>query len=377
LNFTANVDLFPDFKIDLTADRAYSENYSEQFDVDPLTGDYNSLSPYTFGNFSTSTIMIRTAFRTSDEMISSAFSDFRGNRIIIADRLATNFYGNSNFDRDAEGFPVGFGKTNQAVLIPSFLAAYTGTGILTPATGDAAGDVSLKPFRDIPLPNWTVKYSGLMRYKFFKDRFKRFSLQHSYRASYTINSFRSNLEYDLNPTGLDANNNYYNKIIISNINLVEQFSPLVRVDFEMKNSVKILAEMKKDRALSMSFDNNLLTEVKGIEYVVGLGYRFKDVIISTKLADNPTGIIKSDINIKIDGSYRNNQTIVRYLDYDNNELAGGQNIWSAKLTADYAFSKNLTAIFYYDHSFSKAVISTSFPMTNIRAGFTLRYNFGN
>jgi hypothetical protein len=29
----------------------------------------------------------------------------------------------------------------------------------------------------------------------------------------------------------------------------------------------------------MSFDNNLLTEVKGIEYVVGLGYRFKDVIL--------------------------------------------------------------------------------------------------
>jgi hypothetical protein len=41
----------------------------------------------------------------------------------------------------------------------------------------------------------------------------------------------------------------------------------------------------------MSFDNNLLTEVKGIEYVVGLGYRFKDVIFSSRL-DNPTGIIK-------------------------------------------------------------------------------------
>jgi cell surface protein SprA len=72
--------------------------------------------------------------------------------------------------------------------------------------------------------------------------------------------------------------------------------------------------------------------------------------------------------------YRN-QTIVRYLDYDNNQLAGGQNIWSLKLTADYALVK--TTIFYYDHSFSKAVISTSFPLTNIRSGFTLRYNFGN
>jgi cell surface protein SprA len=80
--------------------------------------------------------------------------------------------------------------------------------------------------------------------------------------------------------------------------------------------------------------------------------------------------------MKADFSYRNNQTIVRYLDYDNNQLAGGQNIWS-KINGRLCFSKNLTAIFYYDHSFSKAVISTSFPLTNIRSGFTLRYNFGN
>jgi cell surface protein SprA len=101
------------------------------------------------------------------------------------------------------------------------------------------------------------------------------------------------------------------------------------------------------------------------------------VIFSSRLADNPTGIIKSDINVTADLAYRNNQTIVRYLDYDNNQLAAGQNIWSLKIKADYAFSKNLTAIFYYDHSFSKAVISTSFPLTNVRSGFTLRYNFGN
>jgi cell surface protein SprA len=83
------------------------------------------------------------------------------------------------------------------------------------------------------------------------------------------------------------------------------------------------------------------------------GYRFKDVILLRGFAENPSEIIKGDINIKGDLSYRNNQTIVRYLDYDNNQLAGGQNIWSLKITADYSFSRNLTAIFYYDHSFQK------------------------
>jgi cell surface protein SprA len=380
LNFTANVDLFPDFKIDLTADRNYSKNYSEQYTVDPSDPDgdgnaYESLSPYTFGNFSISTTMLATAFKKSDENGSSAFDDFRHNRIIIADRLAEQYYNGAPFTRDAEGYPLGFGKNSQQVLLPAFLAAYT--GLISVPQEERANKISLGAFRDIPIPNWTVKYSGLMRYKFFKDTFKRFSLQHGYRASYTINSFRSNFEYDQDPNALDQAGNFRSKTIISNVNLVEQFNPLIRVDFEMKNSLKILAEMKKDRALSMSFDNNLLTEVTGIEYVAGVGYRFKDVTITSRLADNPQGTIRSDINIKVDLSYRNNKTIVRYLDYENNQLAGGQNIWSAKLTADYSFSKNLTAIFYYDHSFSKAVISTSFPMTNIRTGFTLRYNFGN
>jgi len=375
---TANVDLFPDLKIDLTLDRAYSENFSEQYDVN--NGQYNSRSPYSFGNFSISTVLIKTSFSTSDEKGSVAFDDFRENRLTIANRLATqrgiDITNPANLD--ADGFPLGYGKSNQAVLLPAFLAAYTGGEItFGKHINKGASDVSLGIFRSFPMPNWSVKYSGLMRYNFFKKTFKRFSLQHSYRASYTINGFRSNFEFDKTPNGVDASGNFFNKTIMSNINLVEQFSPLIRVDFELKNSLKLLTEIKKDRALSMSFDNNLLTEVKGIEYVVGLGYRFKDVIFSSRLADNPTGIIKSDINLKADLSYRNNQTIVRYLDYDNNQLAGGQNLWSLKLTADYSFSKNLTAIFYYDHSFSKAVISTSFPLTNIRSGFTMRYNFGN
>ncbi|OAB28115.1 protein involved in gliding motility SprA [Flavobacterium fryxellicola] len=365
---TANVDLFPDLKIDLTLDRAFSENFSEQYDV--TDGIYNARSPYNTGIFSISAVLIKTSFATSDENSSTAFDDFRMNRLTVANRLATErgIDINNPINRDAEGFPLGYGKNNQAVLLPAFLAAYSG--------GDASA-VSLGIFRSFPIPNWAIKYNGLMRYGAFKKNFKRFSLQHNYRASYTINAFRSNFEYDNAPNGVDASGNFFNQTIMSNINLVEQFSPLLRMDFELKSSLKVLTEIKKDRALSMSFDNNLLTEVKGIEYIVGLGYRFKDVIFSSRLADNPTGIIKSDINLAADLAYRNNQTIVRYLDYDNNQLAGGQNIWSIKIKADYAFSKNLTAIFYYDHSFSKAVISTSFPLTNVRSGFTIRYNFGN
>jgi cell surface protein SprA len=221
-----------------------------------------------------------------------------------------------------------------------------------------------------------------MKLQFFKERFRRFSIQHGYKASYTINSYRTNLAYNnttFSPNGRDNDGfgNFINPVLINNVNIVEQFNPLIRLDMEMNNSLKILAEMKKDRSMSLSFDNNLLTEVQGEEYTVGLGYRVKDVTFSSSLADNPQGVIKSDINMRADFSLRSNKTIVRNLDYDNNLLGAGQYLMSVKFTADYTFSKNLTTLLFYDHTFTKAVISTAFPLTTIRAGLTLRYNFGN
>ncbi|MGB3773679.1 MAG: hypothetical protein WA951_00335, partial [Leeuwenhoekiella sp.] len=105
-------------------------------------------------------------------------------------------------------------------------------------------------------------------------------------------------------------------------------------------------------------------------------YRLKDITFATRIGGKRT-ILKSDLNIKADLSLRQNETIVRYLDINNNQTTAGQDIYGLSLKADYALSKNLTAIFYYDHSFATYAISTAFPQTTIRSGFTLRYNFGN
>ncbi|WP_417212656.1 cell surface protein SprA [Bizionia sp.] len=370
LDFSANIEPFNDLKIDIVGNRMYSENYTENYRVNDLGSEleYESLTPNAFGNFNISTVLIKTAFTASDETQSQTFNEFRSNRLKVANRLAQEFYGNSGYAVDAEGYPVGFGKNSQAVLLPSFLSAYT---------GQKAEKVSLSAFRDVPIPNWDIKYTGLMNLKWFKDKFKRFSIVHGYRSNYTINQFRSNLDYDAdNPTAVDQSGNFKNEKLYSNINLSEMFSPLFRIDMEMKSSIKILLEMKKDRLLSLSFDNNLMTEIQGNEYIVGLGYRIKDVRIKTKLA-GPKKRIVSDLNMKADVSVRDNKTIIRYLDLDNNQITSGQTIWSLKFSTDYAFSKNLTGIFYFDYAFSEYAISTAFPQTTIRSGITLRYTFGN
>ena len=365
LGINAEVSLLPDLTIEITAGRMYSETFQENYRV---VGDqYVPLTPVTFGNFNISTILLRTAFNQTSAESSATFQDFRENRLEVARRLALANGVDPN-ETDAQGYPIGFGRNSQDVLLPAFLAAYTGAD---------AGDVALGAFRDFPLPNWNLKYTGFMRMPWFKKNFKRFSVNHGYSAGYTINQFQTNLDYDpANAREVDQAGNFKSEVLYSNVNLTEQFSPLVRVDMEMTNSIKILADVQKDRALSLSFDNNLLTEISGNQYTLGLGYRIKDLKIDTKVGGR-TRILSSDLNFKADISYRHNETVIRYLDLENSQVTAGQDIWAINFTADYALSKNLTALIYYDHSFSEYAISTAYPQTTIRSGITLRYNFGN
>ena len=374
LDVSANLEPFNDLKIDLVGFRTYAKNYTENYIIEDNV--YHSLTPNSFGNFSISTFTLPTAFGKSDEISSDAFEEFSKNRLIIAQRLARERGANPN-NVDADGYPLGFGKTSQAVLLPAFISAYS---------GQKPEKAKLGALRNVPIPNWDIKYTGLMKFKWFKNRFKRFSLSHGYRSSYTINQFRTNLdfngidyslEYDSQPADdLDQSGNFKNENLYSNVNLTELFSPLVRIDFEMKNSVKVLLEVQKDRLLSLSFDNNLMTEIQGKEYKIGLGYRFKDVRIKSKLA-GPKKTIVSDLIMEANLSVRDNKTIIRYLDLENNQVTNGQTIYGFKYNANYSFSKNLTGIFYFDYTFSEYAISTAFPQTTIRSGITLRYNFGN
>ena len=253
LNITATAQPTKDLTIDLVADRQYSESYQENFNVDVNADEpYNLQLGNNFGSFSISTVMIGTAFSKSDEFDSKSFEQFKANRLTIANRLVSD-RGEAIGTLDDDLFPERYGKTQQDVLLPAFFAAYT---------GQSADRVNLDSFRDIPIPNWNVKYTGLMKNKWFKKRFKRFSVQHGYRSSYSINSFQTNLEKQNGPIDLETLDVLPDNII-NNVVLTDQFNPLMRVDFEMKNSVSVLAEVRTDRALSLSFDNNLMTEING------------------------------------------------------------------------------------------------------------------
>ena len=365
LNISAQINPLKDLTIDLNAERNYSNNLSENYQVQDL--DYIALNTNEYGNFGISTILIKTAFSGGTDIINKNFTNFRENRLIIANRLAAQS-ATSLTNRDENGFPEGFSKNHQTVLTASFISAYSGTN---------PDKISFDPIQGMPLPNWNLKYTGLSKIKSLAKIFNRFSLTHGYRSSYTLTNYQTNLEYDpTQPLLKDKLGNYMTSRFYSNINLAEQFNPLIRFDLEFKNSLKILAEMRRDRSLSLSLDNSLLTEQSGNEYILGMGYRLKDLRIRTNLGGRRV-MLSGDLNLKADFSYRKNITLLRNLEYDNNQVTAGQTIMSIKFSAGYNLSKNLTSLLFYDHNFSEFAISTAFPQTSIRSGITIRYNFGN
>ncbi|MAJ83268.1 MAG: cell surface protein SprA, partial [Flavobacteriaceae bacterium] len=359
-DFTGEIELLKSIRIDLNANRSYSNNFTENFNVTNQT--YFSSNPNYYGNFSISSNMLKTSFKKRNKDFSFSFDKMKKNRIIIAQRLISQKSLN-NIELDNDGFPVGFSKNNQEVLIPSFLSAYLGKN---------ANDINLNPVSRNPKLNWSLQFDGLS--KIFENLISRISISHSYRSNFTINNFRSNLNYELN--SFDISGDYLSEKLYSNVNLVEQFNPLIELDIEFKNSLRLVLDVIRDRAISLSLANNFITESWGNEYIIGLGYRARNIRINSSLAPNSNSFA-GDLNTKLDFSIRKNMTIIRNLNIQDNKVSAGQTLISAKLTADYALSRNFSAIFFYDHMFSKYEISSAFPQTNIRSGITLRYNFGN
>ena len=121
LLLTANLQPVPDLQIDLKANRQYTENYTETFEVRNFV--YNPLVGNQVGSFNISTNLIATTFNKIDEYKSEAFERFKENRLTVARRLA-EARGLNPASVDAEGYPIGYSKKSQAVMIPALFAAY-------------------------------------------------------------------------------------------------------------------------------------------------------------------------------------------------------------------------------------------------------------
>jgi cell surface protein SprA len=386
-NFTARatVEPFSKFLIEITSTRTFSRNHSEYFIWDTLSSGYKSFNPMETGAYSVTFFTWKTAFARDDKISHSneIFENFKEYRFLIAWRLAEEnqeWKANPVTMTDSitgEVFPEGYGPTSQEVLIPAFLAAYTHK--------DPNG-VSLHAFsekfslKDIPLPNWRITYDGLTKIPFVKKYLKTVSLSHSYKSTYSVGAYTTDILYnDNNGDGLSdvkdkLSKNYVSQREISQITITEQFSPLINIDMTWNNSLLSNVEVKKSRDLSLSFANNQLTEISSTEFIIGLGYRIKNVVINVKgINGGKMKKLKSDLNIKSDISIKTNKTILRKIIEDVNQISTGQRIISINTSADYLINDKFTIKFFFDKIITNPFVSSQFPNANTNAGFSLRF----
>ena len=88
--------------------------------------EFIHLNPYAGGGFDVSYIAFKTLFGKFDpNRVSETFKTFENNRIILSKRLGKVIL-TARPREGTDGYYYGYGKYAVDVLIPSFIAAYTG-----------------------------------------------------------------------------------------------------------------------------------------------------------------------------------------------------------------------------------------------------------
>jgi cell surface protein SprA len=377
------IEPFPGLRIDVNADRRFLENVSSYY-----VADYNGNFPDSTrnriisGNFSISVISWGTAFEKiskNNDYVSPTFEAFKNNAVIISERRAAERQkADPGYDPDTDpltGNPIegpfksGYGETSREVLIPAFIAAYTKSN---------PRNVGLETFPSVlrMIPNWRINFDGLSKFEFIQRIFRSINLMHQYRSTYQIGSYTTNLSYEVDGSGInrirDLQNNYIQRYEINVVSITEQFSPLINVDMNWKNSLTTRFEWKKSRTVSLNLTSNQIADARINELIVGAGYRFDNVQIILRTGGGQRAL-KSDLNLRLDLSIRDNKTIARKLVENVNQPVVGLKEFKAGVSADYVLSDRFNLQIFADHTMNNPFVANTFPTSNTNFGFSLKF----
>ncbi len=409
---------FTDFKVDLNMSRTDNRNKSIQF--------MYAGSPTTHtGSFNMTTISLRTAFASrgnaSNGYMSRTFSRFQDNLSVMQQRVEARYL-NTTYP-EGTGMNGTFNPDNGTVdrysadvMIPAFLAAYTG--------GDVRShSLDIFPSLSKMLPNWSVNYKGLSNLPWVRDHFKSVSLTHAYKSVYSVGSYNSYsswieamgsggaMGYIQNTTtGLYQPNSAYD---ISSISINESFSPLLGLNMTFNNNMTLKMEYKTTRVMALSMTSAQLDETGSKDIVVGWGYKINDFRLGSIFGrggssassraskaskvkkgrksqrdeadqgadqqQQQTGRSRSgfahDLNLRFDFSLRNQDAIKRDLQTSLCEATSGSKAIKTSAQIDYTMSRYVTLSIYYDRQRSQPLLSSSsYPTVTQDFGLSMKFS---
>ncbi len=378
LNIEANFELFKGFKVQLTFNRTDNRNSQIQF---MYAGMPTSLS----GSYTKTHCAIATALRSSkadDGYRSEAFDRFLEYIPEVRSRVEALYAGTSY---PSTGFMDGnpyagmpfspevgtVSETSGDVLIPAFIAAYTGR---------SAEKQTLDPFPSFSavLPNWRITYDGLLNMGNMRSIFKNFTLSHAYQCTYSVGSYSSflnwaqaggaNRGFTLDElSGNPIPSSPYN---ISSVAITERFAPLVGVSMTFKNELQVNAEYRDQRTLTLNTSAGQVVEAAQRGITIGAGYKIVGFNTVLKMKGSQTGV-SNDLTLNADFSFQHNSALIRRIEENYTQPTSGTNSLNINFTASYILSKRLTVSAYFDHQVNTPIVTTgSYPTTSSSYGIS-------
>ena len=285
-------------------------------------------------------------------------------------------------------------KYSADVMVPAFLSAYTSMG---------GKSLSIFPTLARLLPNWTLRYSGLVQLPWLRDVFKSFNINHSYKSIYAVGSYSSYSTFQeyMNGLGFISDATTGNPVPgsmfnVSTVSINEAFSPLLGIDMTFHNNLTCKLEYRKTRVLSLSMTSIQVNEAVSNDWVVGMSYKINNFKLfgggrrrrvrssnagrqnnnssSTSSTARGSGF-NTDLNLRLDLSYRKQASICRDIATMTSSASSGNTAFKLSFSADYTLSRLLTMSFYYDRQTNTPLLSSSsYPTTTQDFGLSLKFS---
>ncbi|PGH37763.1 MAG: cell surface protein SprA [Candidatus Nephrothrix sp. EaCA] len=364
--FSAKMKLEPmaDLTVMLDWRKSTNAGFQEIFRYSPDSKQFGAVSPNRTGSYTISYLPARTAFKNNASLHSDVFQTFKENIGVIQKRF-----------RGATGNEYQ-GKA-QDVLIPAFIAAYS---------GKSADNISLVSFPKIPLPNWRLDYSGLSKIEALKSIFQSISLSHGYTASYTASNYTNSMQY-ADPSYLDVASSVedYNRLgyatikdqegnivpifVIGQVLISEKFAPLAGLTFRTAGNLDFRVEYTTRRDVTLNVSNAQVSELNSNDWSVTMGY----IKNNLKLPFRDQGrviTLKNEVAFRMNMSMSNMRVIQRKIE-DESLITNGQVNFQLRPNVTYTISKTTNVQAYVERTVYNPLVSNSFRRTTTRVGFKI------
>ena len=318
------------------------------------------------GSFAMTTVSIFSAFensRAENNYYSATFEKFLNTREVISERIQNQYseiIGDNSINLNHEII----NRNSADVLIPAFLAAYTGR---------SSKNIGLTPFPDLKsmLPNWEITYNLISLFPDLQNIVQSLSLNHRYLSQYRVGSYSSFQSWeslnknDGNSLGYITDQTTGSNILsspfnIPSVNIVESFNPLIEAQTTFYNNMNVRFRINKTRGINLNIASFQMVETSDNNIEVGLGYKYKD------------------FNIQLDISRNTTSALIRKIEDGFTQATNGLRTYSLRFSTDYPLSKKLILKGFYDFNMHRPLISSySYPTSNSIAGLSIRFNLND